>query len=59
MSHKVEARHKELGAGIFECSKPTLKDAIEAALGLRDQGLEVKVTGPDGKPIDIDDAERP
>jgi hypothetical protein len=50
--HIVLATLPEPESGAFLAEAKTLRDAIEKAQDLRKQGLDVKITGPDGKPVD-------
>jgi hypothetical protein len=48
MAYFVWAGLNQQGAGTFEAKTDSKQEAIEKALNLRKQGIEVRVTGPDG-----------
>ena len=52
MVYVVQAGLKERGSGTFKVEAKTRRGAIEKARDLRKEGLEVTITGPDGKPVD-------
>jgi hypothetical protein len=52
MAYIVRAIHPDGVRGTFTVEKNTLREAKESAKALRDQGLWVLITGPDGKTVD-------
>jgi hypothetical protein len=48
MAYFVWTGLNQQGAGTFEAKTESKQEAMERALNLRKQGLEVRVTGPDG-----------
>jgi hypothetical protein len=52
MVYVVRAINVDGVIGTFTIDKNTLREAKESAKSLREQGLWVIITGPDGKPVD-------
>jgi hypothetical protein len=52
MGYVVRAIHVDGVRGTFKAEKDTRREALELAKSLRESGLWVIVTGPDGKTVD-------
>jgi hypothetical protein len=52
MAYVVRAIHRDGVTLAFTIEKQTLREAKESAKALREQGLWVLITGPDGKAVD-------
>jgi hypothetical protein len=52
MRYVVRAIHVNGVRGTFKAEKDTRREALELAKSLREGGLWVIVTGPDGKAVD-------
>jgi hypothetical protein len=52
MAYVVRAVHPDGVRGTITVEKKTLREAKESAKALREQGLWVLITGPDGKAVD-------
>ena len=52
MSYVVRAIHVDGVTGAFTAEKNTRREALELAKSLRERGLWVIITGPDGKTVD-------
>jgi hypothetical protein len=52
MRYVVRAIHVNGVRGTFKAEKDTRREALELAKSLRESGLWVIVTGPDGKTVD-------
>jgi hypothetical protein len=59
MVYIVQGTRSERGAGLLRVRVKTKRDAIESAWGLRQRGLTVHITDPDGKPIEETEDECP
>jgi hypothetical protein len=52
MVYVVRAVNVDGVTGTFTAEKNTRREAVELAKSLREEGLWVIITGPDGKPLD-------
>jgi hypothetical protein len=52
MVYVVRAVNVDGVTGTFTAEKNTRREAVELAKSLREQGLWVIITGPDGEPLD-------
>jgi hypothetical protein len=57
MAYVVRAIHVDGVTGTFTAERNTLREARELAQRLREQGLWVIITGPDGKTIEDESKE--